>query len=182
MSAELIHALEQIEKEKGIQKEVLIEAIEVALITAYKRNYGSAQNVEVYIDRLTGDVRVFALKNIVETVTDPSTELSLEQASRFSPDFEVGDVVEVEVTPRKFGRIAAQTAKQVVMQRIREAERGIIFEEYSSKEEDIISGVVSRFERKNVIIELGRAEAILPPSEQTPGEKYNIHDLSLIHI
>ncbi|NLM26810.1 MAG: transcription termination/antitermination protein NusA [Clostridiaceae bacterium] len=176
MSAELIHALEQIEKEKGIQKEVLIEAIEVALITAYKRNYGSAQNVEVYIDRLTGDVRVFALKNIVETVTDPSTELSLEQASRFSPDFEVGDVVEVEVTPRKFGRIAAQTAKQVVMQRIREAERGIIFEEYSSKEEDIISGVVSRFERKNVIIELGRAEAILPPSEQTPGEKYNIHD------
>ena len=176
MSAELIHALEQIEKEKGIQKEVLIEAIEVALITAYKRNYGSAQNVEVYIDRLTGDVRVFALKNIVETVTDPTTELSLEQASRFSPDFEVGDVVEVEVTPRKFGRIAAQTAKQVVMQRSREAERGIIFEEYSSKEEDIISGVVSRFERKNVIIELGRAEAILPPSEQTPGEKYNIHD------
>ncbi|HEY8499558.1 MAG TPA: transcription termination factor NusA [Clostridia bacterium] len=176
MSAELIHALEQIEKEKGIQKEVLIEAIEVALITAYKRNYGSAQNVEVYIDRLTGDVRVFALKNIVEVVTDPSTELSLEQASRFSADFEVGDVVEVEVTPRKFGRIAAQTAKQVVMQRIREAERGIIFEEYSSKEEDIISGVISRFERKNVIIDLGRAEAILPPGEQTPGEKYNIHD------
>jgi len=176
MSAELIHALEQIEKEKGIQKEVLIEAIEVALITAYKRNYGSAQNVEVYIDRLTGDVRVFALKNIVEVVTDPSTELSLEQANRFSADFEVGDVVEVEVTPRKFGRIAAQTAKQVVMQRIREAERGIIFEEYSSKEEDIVSGVISRFERKNVIIDLGRAEAILPPGEQTPGEKYNIHD------
>lgn len=176
MSAELIHALEQIEKEKGIQKEVLIEAIEVALITAYKRNYGSAQNVEVYIDRLTGDVRVFALKNIVEEVTDPSIELSLEQANRFSADFEVGDVVEVEVTPRKFGRIAAQTAKQVVMQRIREAERGIIFEEYSSKEEDIVSGVVSRFERRNVIIDLGRAEAILPPGEQTPGEKYNIHD------
>lgn len=176
MSAELIHALEQIEKEKGIQKEVLIEAIEVALITAYKRNYGSAQNVEVYIDRLTGDVRVFALKNIVEEVADPSIELSLEQANRFSADFEVGDVVEVEVTPRKFGRIAAQTAKQVVMQRIREAERGIIFEEYSSKEEDIVSGVVSRFERRNVIIDLGRAEAILPPGEQTPGEKYNIHD------
>jgi len=158
------------------QKEVLIEAIEVALITAYKRNYGSAQNVEVYIDRLTGDVRVFALKNIVEEVSDPSTELSLEQANRFSADFEIGDVVEVEVTPRKFGRIAAQTAKQVVMQRIREAERGIIFEEYSSKEEDIVSGVISRFERKNVIIDLGRAEAILPPGEQTPGEKYNIHD------
>lgn len=176
MSAELIHALEQIEKEKGIGKEILIEAIEVALITAYKRNYGTTQSVEVYIDRQTGDVRVFALKNIVEEVTDPSTELSLEQANRFGADFEIGDVVEVEVTPRKFGRIAAQTAKQVVMQRIREAERGIIFEEFSSKEEDIVSGVISRFDRRNVIVDLGRAEAILPPSEQTPGEKYNIHD------
>ncbi|HEY8420248.1 MAG TPA: transcription termination factor NusA [Thermoclostridium sp.] len=176
MSAELIHALEQIEKEKGIGKEVLIDAIEAALITAYKRNFGSAMNVEVYIDRLTGDVRVFALKNIVEKVKDPSTELSLEQAKQFGADFEVGDVVEVEVTPRKFGRIAAQTAKQVVMQRIREAERGIIYEEFSSKEEDIVSGVITRFERKNVIVDLGRTEAILPPSEQIPGEVYNIHD------
>lgn len=176
MSAELIHALEQIEKDKGISKEVLIDAIEAALITAYKRNYGSANNVEVYIDRLTGDVRVFALKNIVDEVKDPSVELSLEQARRFSPDFEIGDIVEVEVTPRKFGRIAAQTAKQVVMQRIREAERGIIFEEFSNKEEDIVTGVISRFDRRNVIVDLGRAEAILPPSEQTPGEKYNIHD------
>jgi len=176
MSAELIHALEQIEKEKGIGKEVLIDAIEAVLITAYKRNFGSAMNVEVYIDRLTGDVRVFALKNIVEKVKDPSTELSLEQAKQFGPDFEVGDVVEVEVTPRKFGRIAAQTAKQVVMQRIREAERGLIYEEFSSKEDDIVSGVITRFERKNVIVDLGRAEAILPPSEQVPGEVYNIHD------
>lgn len=176
MSAELIHALEQIEKEKGIGKEVLIDAIEAALITAYRRNFGSAMNVEVYIDRLTGDVRVFALKNIVEKVKDPSTELSLEQAKQFGAEFEVGDVVEVEVTPRKFGRIAAQTAKQVVMQRIREAERGIIYEEFSNKEEDIVSGVITRFERKNVIVDLGRTEAILPPSEQIPGEVYNIHD------
>jgi len=176
MSAELIHALEQIEKEKGIGKEVLIDAIEAALITAYKRNFGSAMNVEVYIDRLTGDVRVFALKNIVEKVKDPSTELSLEQAKQFGADFEVGDVVEVEVTPRKFGRIAAQTAKQVVMQRIREAERGIIYEEFANKEEDIVSGVITRFERKNVIVDLGRTEAILPPSEEIPGEVYNIHD------
>lgn len=176
MSAELIHALEQIEKEKGISKEVLIDAIEAALITAYKRNFGSAMNVEVYIDRLTGDVRVFALKNIVEEVKDPSTEISLDQAKQFGADFEVGDVVEVEVTPRKFGRIAAQTAKQVVMQRIREAERGLIYEEFSNKEDDIVSGVITRFERKNVIVDLGRAEAILPPSEQVPGEVYNIHD------
>jgi N utilization substance protein A len=176
MSAELIHALEQIEKEKGIGKEILIDAIEVALSTAYKRNFGTNQSVEVYIDRQSGDVRVFALKNIVEVVTDPSIELSLEQANKFGADFEVGDMVEVEVTPRTFGRIAAQTAKQVVMQRIREAERGIIFEEYSSKEEDIVSGVISRYDRRNVIVDLGRAEAILPPGEQTPGEKYNIHD------
>lgn len=176
MSAELIHALEQIEKEKGIGKEVLIDAIEAALITAYKRNFGSAMNVEVYIDRLTGDVHVFALKNIVEKVKDPATELSLEQAKQFGPDFEIGDVVEVEVTPRKFGRIAAQTAKQVVMQRIREAERGLIYEEFSNKEDDIVSGVVTRFERKNIIVDLGRAEAILPPSEQIPGEVLNVHD------
>ena len=102
MSAELIHALEQIEKERGINKEVLIEAIEVALVTAYRRNFGSATNVEVYIDRLTGDVRVFALKKIVDEVNDPSTEISLEQANQFDPEFAVGDVVEVEVTPRKF--------------------------------------------------------------------------------
>ncbi len=176
MSAEFIHALEQIEKEKGIGKDILFEAIETALITAYRRNYGTNQSVEVYIDRETGDVRVFAEKNIVEVVTDPSIEMSLEQATKFDAEFEVGDVVEVEVTPRTFGRIAAQTAKQVVMQRIREAERGIIFEEFSSKEEDIISGVISRYDRKNVIVDLGRAEAILPPGEQTPGEKYNIHE------
>lgn len=173
MSAELIHALEQIEKDKGISKEILIDAIEAALITAYRRNFGSAMNVEVYIDRLTGDVRVFALKHIVETVKDPSTELSLEQAKQFGAEFEVGDIVEVEVTPRKFGRIAAQTAKQVVMQRIREAERGIIYEEFSNKEDDIVSGVITRFERKNVIVDLGRAEAILPRVNKFP-EKYII--------
>ena len=121
MSAELIQALEQIEKERGIGKEILIDAIEVALVTAYRRNFGSATNVEVYIDRLTGDVQVFALKNIVDEVKELSTEISLEQASQFDPGFEIGDVVEVEVTPRKFGRIAAQTAKQVVVQRDRKS-------------------------------------------------------------
>ncbi len=176
MSAELIQALEQIEKERGIGKEILIDAIEVALVTAYRRNFGSATNVEVYIDRLTGDVQVFALKNIVDEVKELSTEISLEQASQFDPGFEIGDVVEVEVTPRKFGRIAAQTAKQVVVQRIREAERELIFEEFANKEDDIVTGVVSRFDRRNVIVDLGRAEAILPPSEQIAGEKYNIHE------
>jgi len=182
MSAELLHALEQLEKERGINKDILVEAIEQALISAYKRNFGSAQNVEVVIDRTTGDVRVFTHKTIVGEVTDPATELSIEQAKRFGADFEIGDIVEVEVTPRKFGRIAAQTAKQVVMQRIREAERGIIYDEFANKEEDIVSGIISRFDRKNVIIDLGRAEAILPPGEQTPGEKYNVHDRIKVYV
>ncbi|HHY64955.1 MAG TPA: transcription termination/antitermination protein NusA [Clostridiaceae bacterium] len=182
MSAELLFALNQLEKEKGIDKEILIEAIEQALISAYKRNFGSAQNVEVTFDRNTGEIRVYALKTIVEEVKDSATEMSLEQAKRFGPDFEVGDMVEVEVTPRKFGRIAAQTAKQVVMQRIREAERGLIYEEFSNREDDIINGIVSRFDKKNVIIDLGRVEAILPPSEQTPGEKYNVHDRIKVYV
>lgn len=182
MSAELLHALEQLEKERGINKDILVDAIEQALISAYKRNFGSAQNVEVMIDRTTGDVRVFTHKTIVGEVTDPATEMSIDQAKRFGADFEIGDIVEVEVTPRKFGRIAAQTAKQVVMQRIREAERGIIFDEFSSKEEDIVNGIISRFDRKNIIIDLGRVEAVLPPGEQTPGEKYNVHDRIKVYV
>ena len=167
MSAELLHALEQLEKERGINKDILVDAIEQALISAYKRNFGSAQNVEVVIDRTTGDVRVFTHKTIVGEVTDPANEMSIDQAKRFGADFEIGDIVEVEVTPRKFGRIAAQTAKQVVMQRIREAERGIIFDEFSNKEEDIVNGIIGRFDRRNIIIDLGRAEAYCLPGTDT---------------
>ncbi|NMA66715.1 MAG: transcription termination/antitermination protein NusA [Clostridiaceae bacterium] len=182
MSIELLQALEQLEKERGIDKETLIEALEQALISAYKRNFGSAQNVEVSIDRNTGQIRVYALKTIVEELNDIATEMSLEQAKRFGADFEVGDIVEVEVTPRKFGRIAAQTAKQVIMQRIREAERDIIYGEFLNREEDIVNGVISRFDRKNIIIDLGRAEGVLTPSEQTPGEVYNVHDRIKVYI
>mgnify|MGYP000856619383 FL=1 len=182
MSAELLQALEQLEKERGINKEILIDALEQALISAYKRNFGSAQNVEVNIDRASGDIRVYALKTIVDEVNDIAVEMSLEQAKKFGVDFEIGDIVEVEVTPRKFGRIAAQTAKQVIMQRIREAERGIIFDEFSNREEDIVNGVISRFDKKNIIIDLGRVEAVLPPSEQTPGEKYNVHDRVKVYV
>ncbi len=182
MSVELLQALDQLEKERGINKELLLEALEQALISAYKRIFGSSQNVEVGIDKTTGDIRVYALKTIVDEVKDIATEMSLEQAKKFGADFEIGDIVEVEVTPRKFGRIAAQTAKQVIMQRIREAERGIIYEEFSNREEDIVNGIVSRFDRKNIIIDLGRAEGVLPPTEQTPGERYNIHDRIKVYI
>ncbi|TYQ13039.1 UNVERIFIED_CONTAM: NusA antitermination factor [Acetivibrio alkalicellulosi] len=176
MSADLIHALEQLEKEKGIDKEVLIEAIEAALISAYKRNFGSSQNVRVVIDRQSGDFKVYALKRVTVDPQDEHSDISIDNAKRINADFEEDDVAEIEVTPKKFGRIAAQTAKQVVVQRIREAERGIIFDEFSNKEGEIVTGIVQRIERKNVIIDLGKTEAVLAPTEQVPGEEYKFND------
>lgn len=182
MSIELMHALQQLEKEKGIDKATIIDAIEAALISAYKRNFGTTQNVDVQIDRETGDVQVFAIKKIVAVPQDTLTEITVEEAKNIEPSLEEGDIVEIEVTPRKFGRIAAQTAKQVVVQRIREAERGIVFEEYYNKENDIVTGIVQRIERKNVIIDLGKAEALLTPNEQTPGEIYNFNNRIKVYI
>jgi transcription termination/antitermination protein NusA len=176
MSAELILALEQLENEKGIDKEILIEAIEAALISAYKRNFGSSQNVKVTIDRASGDVKVYALKRVTPNPQNDLSEISLEDAKKVNRKLEEEDTAEVEVTPKKFGRIAAQTAKQVVVQRIREAERGIIFNEFYNKESDIVTGIIQRSERKNVIIDLGRTEAVLAPAEQTPGEEYRFND------
>ncbi len=175
MSAELIHALEQLEKEKGINKEVLIEAIEAALISAFKRNFNSMQNVKISFDNLTGDIKVFALRKVVADRSGDPSEISLEESREIDKKLEEGDVLEIEVTPKKFGRIAAQTAKQVVVQRIREAERGIIFDEYYSKESEIVTGIIQRAERKNVIIDLGKTEAVLPATEQTPGEEYKFN-------
>lgn len=176
MSAELMLALNQLEKERGIDKEILVEAIEAALISAYKRNFGSSQNVKVNIDRASGDIKVFALKKVTEAPTDATQEISLEEAQQFDKKMELDDICEIEVTPRKFGRIAAQTAKQVVVQRIREAERGIIFDEYYNKESDIVTGIIQRSERKNVIVDLGKTEATLAPAEQAPGEEYRFND------
>ncbi|MCR4434593.1 MAG: transcription termination factor NusA [Clostridiales bacterium] len=176
MSAELIHALEQLQKEKGINKEVLIEAIEAALISAYKRNFGTSQNVKIIIDRVSGDVKVFALKKVTANPENEFLDISLEEAKKIDSRYEEDDMAEIEVTPKKFGRIAAQTAKQVVVQRIREAERGIIFDEFMNKESDIVTGIIQRSERKNVIIDLGKTEAVLAPTEQTPGEEYRFND------
>jgi len=172
MNSEFIEALAQIEKDKGVSKDILLEAIEAALISAFKRNYGTSENVRVDIDRDSGEIKVFALKNIVEEITDPSIEMTLEEARKISKKYKMNDVVEFEVTPKTFGRIAAQTAKQVVMQRIREAERGIIYDQFVSREGDIISGIVQRIDKKNVIIDMGKIEAILVPQEQIPGEVY----------
>ena len=172
MNAEFMQAFEQLGKEKGIAPEVLFDAVEAALISAYKRNFGSVQNVRVSLDRLTGEIHVFARKTVVEDVCDPRLEIDLLEARKCDVRYEVEDVVEIEVTPKDFGRIAAQTAKQVVVQRVREAERGIIYEEFSNRESDILTGIIQRIEQKNVYIDLGKAEAILAPSEQIPGESY----------
>ena len=182
MSAELIQALNQLEKEKGINKDILIEAIEAALISAYKRNFGSTQNVKIYIDPESGDVRVFALKRVMQRPENDLLDISVEEAKKYNRNYEENDTAEIEVTPRKFGRIAAQTAKQVVVQRIREAERGIIFDEFYNKESDIITGIVQRSERKNVVVDIGKTEAIIAPSEQTPGEEYKFNDRMKTYI
>lgn len=182
MNAEFIGALEQIEKEKHISKEILIDAIEAALISAYKRNFGSSQNVYVNIDRITGEVRVFAKKKVVEIVENDLVEISVDEAQQISRKYDVDDYVEIEVTPRTFGRIAAQTAKQVVVQRIREAERGIIFDEFSNRENDIVTGVVQRNEKKNVMVQLGKIEAVLAPNEQVPNETYNFNDRIKVYV
>ncbi|MDK2784260.1 MAG: transcription termination/antitermination protein NusA [Bacillota bacterium] len=172
MNQEFLEALDQLEKERGIKKEVLLEALEAALVSAYKKNFSSAQNVRVQIDRTTGEVKVFARKVVVDKVEDPRLEVSLEEAKEIDPRYEIEDIMEFEVTPREFGRIAAQNAKQVVVQRIREAERGIIYEEFADREGDIITGVIQKFEQKNVLLDLGRAEAILAASEQMPNDVY----------
>ncbi|HHV72947.1 MAG TPA: transcription termination/antitermination protein NusA [Clostridia bacterium] len=182
MNSEFIEALEELEKEKGISKDILLEAIEAALISAYRKNFGSAQNVVVQIERETGQVRVFAKKTVVEKVEDERTEISLEEARKINLNFQVGDIVEQEVTPKNFGRIAAQTAKQIVVQRIREAERSIIYEEFSGKEDDIVTGIVQRQEQKNVFIDLGKVEAILTPAEQMPNEEYKQGDRIKVYI
>ncbi len=171
-----LDALRALAKEKGVDEDFLFDAIEAALISAYKRNFGSAQNVRVVLDRHTGAYHVYAIKTVVDEVFDDVQEISLAQARTINEDYEEGDTIEIEVTPANFGRIAAQAAKQVVVQRVREAERGIIYEEFMSREGDIVNGLVSRVENRNVFIDLGKTEAILMPAEQIAGETYEHGD------
>jgi N utilization substance protein A len=175
MNTEFVSALKEIEKEKGISIDFLLQATEHALLTAFRKNFG-AQNARVEIERDTGEYKVFAKKVVVESVTDPRLEIAIGDCQEGGSEVVLGDVVEVEVTPKNFGRIAAQAAKQVVMQQIREAERGLIYEEFLSREGDIVTGVVRRLEAKNMFIDLGRAEALLAPAEQIPTERHKQSD------
>lgn len=182
MSSELLDALTALEQQKGIKRDVLIEAIEAALVTAYKRNFNQAQNVRVDINLDSGSMIVYSRKDVVEEVEDERLQVSLADAQVINPHYQVGDVIEEEVTPRNFGRIAAQTAKQVVTQRVREAERGLIYEEYVDREEDIVNGIVERLDARNIYVGLGKVEAVLPTNEQIPTETYRPHDRIKVFI
>lgn len=182
MNNDLMNALEDLEREKGVDKEVLFQAIESALISAYRRNFGSVQNVRVQINRETGANEVYAQKTVVLEVQDHRLEVSLDEARDLRPGAEEGDIVEFEITPKNFGRIAAQTAKQVIVQRIREAERGMIYEEYVDREGDIVTGMVQRAERGLVFIDLGRTEALMMPSEQVPGELLHSNERVKLYV
>jgi len=182
MNREFIRAIEELEKEKGVTKEILIEAIELALVSAYKKNYGTSQNVRVNIDNEVGEIDVFMRKDVVETVVDELVEISIEDAMEIDRRYVVGDIIEYQVTPRDFGRIAAQTAKQVVVQRIREAERGMVFDDYINRQGEIVTGVVQRISNETVFINMGKAEGILAATEQVPGETYTVNNRIKVYI
>ncbi len=180
MSSEFISAVIDLGKEKGIDTDMLFTAVQEALVAAYKKNYGTNQNVRVDMDKETGDFHVWAQRTVVDPENGEEKldfgEISLKDARAIDERYEVGDIVEVEVTPRNFGRIAAQNAKQVVVQRIREAERGQVYDRFSSREQDIVPGIVQRIEGGCVYIDLGRVEAVMNPKEQIPDEVYKPHD------
>ena len=177
MNRELIAVIEQIGREKGIDKEILFEALESALLSASKKTtLGTADNVRMHLDRQTGVLRVYGRKKVVAEVSDPKLEISLVDAKALNPAAELDDELEQELPPQEFGRIAAQTAKQVILQRVRDAERERIYAEFAGKENQILRGIVHRIEKRNVILEIGKAEAILPEREQIPGERYNPGD------
>ena len=173
---ELILALEELEKEKGIKKEELLESIRTALITAYKRNFDALENVDVKIDEQTGETHVYSIKEVMERANDDALEISLEEARKINNQLNLGDNVAVEIVPRDFGRIAAQTAKQVIIQKLREAEREIIYTEFNDRKGEIVSGIIQKADKNIVVMDLGRLEGIMPTKEQMPTEKYKVND------
>lgn len=174
MSSEFFDSLEMIEAEKGISRDVVLDALESALISAYKKHFGAVHDISVVFDEESGAIRIIAHKKVVEEVFDRETEISLEDARKVSGKYDIGDTVEIEVTPASFGRIAAQTARQVVLQRIHEAEREKMVSEYSDRENDIATAVVRRIERRNVMLEIDGTESVLMPNEQVRADRYKV--------
>lgn len=173
---ELILALEELEKEKGIKKEYLLETIETALVTAYKRNFDSLENVRVEMDHQTGATHVYAIKEVMEKANDEDTEISLKEAQKINPDLKEGDTVETEIVPRDFERIAAQTAKQVIIQKLREVEREIVYNEFNERKGEIVSGLIQKADHNIVVMDLGKLEGVMPLKEQIPTEHYKVND------
>src|SRR5437667_11412491 len=176
MNKELIYVIGQMATEKGIDKEVLFEALESALLSASKKTMGVADNARMELDRHTGALRVFARKKVVESVGDAKLEIALSEARKLNAEADLEDEIEVELPPQEFGRIAAQTAKQVILQRVRDAERDAVYSDFIDKQGKIIRGTVHRIEKRNVIVDLGKAEAVITEREQIPGERYNPND------
>ena len=173
---ELLGAMDELEKERGISKDYLIESLEAALVTAYKKNFDSVDNVKVEINKVTGEIHIYAVMDIVETSEDPLLEISLKDAQKINKKCSVGEQIDVEIVPKDFGRIAAQTAKQVVVQKIREAERDLIFTEYNDKKGEIVSGLIQKADNGTIVVDLGRLEGIMPLKEQIPTENYKVND------
>ena len=173
---ELIAAMDELEKERGIKKEYLIESLEAALVTAYKKNFDSVDNVRVTIDGISGDIHIYAVMDVVKESEDPLLEIGLKDAKKIRKDAKVGETVDVEIKPKDFGRIAAQTAKQVVVQKIREVEREMVYDEYNDKKGEIVSGLVQKADTGAIIIDLGKLEGCMPIKEQIPTEHYKVND------
>ncbi len=175
-NTELVLAMQELEKEKGIKKEYLLESVETALVTAYKRNFDSEENVKVTMDKETGEIHIFALKDVVRVLENPNLEILLEDAQKINKKLEIGDKAEIELAPKNFGRIAAQTAKQVIVQKIREESRNILFDEFYNRKGEIVSGIVQKADGNIVVLDLGKLEAVMPAKEQIPTEKYHVND------
>ena len=173
---ELILALEELEKEKGIKKEELLESIRTALVTAYKRNFDALENVDVRIDEKTGETHVYSIKEVMERANDDALEISLEEARKINNQLNLGDSVAVEIVPRDFGRIAAQTAKQVIIQKLRETERNMVFDEFNERKGEIVSGLIQKADKHIVVMDLGKLEGIMLAKDQIPTESYHVND------
>ena len=182
MNLNLIEAVEALEKEKGISAEVLIESIELAMVSAYKKAKSYDGEIIARMDRETGDVQIFLVKTVVERLNNLDSELSLEEAQEIDPRYQIGDRIEIEDTPKDFGRIGAQTARQVITQRLREAEKGQIYSEYADKQNELLTAFVHRIENDFVYVELGKTEGVLPPKEQIPGEKYELNERIKVYV
>ncbi|MDR0978765.1 MAG: transcription termination factor NusA [Lachnospiraceae bacterium] len=173
---ELIKAIEELESTKKINKDYLLESLETALVTAYKKDFDSEENVKVTIDKETGEMHIYSVKDIVKEIENPTTQVLLAEAKKVNKTLKVGDILNIEIVPKDFGRIAAQTAKQVMVQKIREAERDIIYTEYNDKKNEIVTGLIQKADNSVIIMDLGRLEGVMLPKERIPTEHYKVND------